>query len=129
MAQVTSDIEKVTEANQRFYEALSSLDVQQMEQVWETSPRVMCAHPGWSPLTGWKAIKPSWESIFDNTSLIHVSITDVDVEVEGDCAWVTCLEDITVEAEGTTNQYGVEATNVFARNGDVWLMIHRHAAT
>ena len=127
MAQVASDIERVTEANRRFYEAFSSLDIQQMEKVWETSQRVMCVHPGWSPLTGWRPIRASWQAIFENASLIHVDITDVDVEVEGDCAWVTCLEDMTIEGEGTANQYGVEATNIFARSGDVWLIIHRHA--
>jgi len=124
----TSDIEGVTEANLCFYEAFSSLDIQRMEGVWETSERAMCVHPGWRPLTGWEPIRESWESIFENANLMQFNVNNVKVVVEGDCAWVTCLENITSVVEGRANQYAVWATNVFVRAEDGWRMVHHHAS-
>ena len=128
MGRGSSDIESVTEANQRFYEAFSSLDIQKMEEVWETSERAMCVHPGWRPLTGWETIRESWESIFENANLMHFNVTDVKVVVEGDCAWVSCLENITSVVEGRANQYFVWATNVFVRAESEWRIVHHHAS-
>ena len=128
MGRGSSDIESVTEANQRFYEAFSSLDIQKMEEVWEASERAMCVHPGWRPLTGWETIRESWESIFENANLMHFNVTDVKVVVEGDCAWVSCLENITSVVESRANQYFVWATNVFVRAESEWRIVHHHAS-
>ena len=128
MGRGSSDIESVTEANQRFYEAFSSLDIQKMEGVWETSERAMCVHPGWRPWTGWEPIRESWESIFENANLMHFNVTDVKVAVEGDCAWVSCLENITSVVEGRANQYFVWATNIFVRAESEWRIVHHHAS-
>ena len=128
MGRGSSDIESVTEANQRFYEAFSSLDIQKMEEGWETSERAMCVHPGWRPLTGWETIRESWESIFENANLMHFNVTDVKVVVEGDCAWVSCLENITSVVESRANQYFVWATNVFVRAESEWRIVHHHAS-
>ena len=128
MGQGSSDIESVTEANGRFYEAFSSLDIQRMAEVWEASERAMCVHPGWRPLAGWEPIRESWESIFENANLMHFNVTDVKVMVEGDCAWVSCLENITSVVVGRANQYAVWATNVFVRAEGGWRIVHHHAS-
>ena len=55
-----ADIESVKAANQRFYEAFGTLDIREMEEVWEASDRDMCVHPGWQPLVGWESVRASW---------------------------------------------------------------------
>ena len=94
------DIEAVKAANQRFYDAFGALDIEAMEAAWEPSDRAMCVHPGWQPLVGWDDIRASWQGIFDNAMLMHFNVQYVNVVAEGDCGWVTCVENITAFFRG-----------------------------
>ena len=122
------DAAEVEEANARFYRALESLDIFQMEQVWSHGDHVRCVHPGWCLLSGWDAVRQSWEAIFRDSSEMRFSISDVDVHVEGDLAWVTCGENILSQARGQIGVTSLLATNMFERRGGDWLMIHHHAS-
>ena len=122
------DVEAVKAVNLRFYEAFGSLDIAEMQQVWETSPRAMCLHPGWRLLTGWEEIRASWEGIFRNTTLMHFNITDTQVVVQGDCAWVSCVENISSVIDGRASNFGIQATNVLVRSDDGWRIVHHHAS-
>jgi ketosteroid isomerase-like protein len=123
-----SDIQEVKEANQRFYDAFGALDIDMMEAAWETSERTVCIHPGWQPLVDWDLIKASWQRIFDNTSLMHFNIRYVNVVIEGDCGWVTCWENITSVVQGRASDFGILATNIFARSAVGWKMTAHHAS-
>ncbi len=122
------DVEAVRAANQRFYDAFGALDLQMMDAVWEDSERAMCVHPGWEPLVGWDPIRTSWEGIFDNTTLMHFNIRYVNVAVEGDCGWVTCVEHITSVLQGRATNFSVLTTNIFVRGAQGWKMIAHHAS-
>ena len=124
----TTDIEAVKEANGRFYEAFGALDVQAMDEVWDTSDRALCVHPGWQPLVGWEPIRASWQGIFDNTTLMHFNIQYVNVAVEGDCGWVTCYERISSVLQGRASNFGILATNIFIRTLSGWRMTAHHAS-
>ena len=130
MADLTPDDDaaEVEEANARFYRALESLDISQMDQVWSHGDHVRCVHPGWCLLSGWDAVRQSWEAIFRDNSEMRFSISDVDVHVEGDLAWVTCGENILSQARGQIGVTSLLATNMFERRGGDWLMIHHHAS-
>ena len=123
-----ADIEAVLAANLSFYHAFGSLQIEGMDRVWDRSDRVLCIHPGWRVLAGWEQVRNSWESIFHNTSLMHFTITDAQVVVHGDCAWVSCVENITSVVDARANSFGVQATNVFVRGEDRWLMVHHHGS-
>jgi ketosteroid isomerase-like protein len=123
-----TDITDVKAANQQFYEAFGALDIQKMEAVWETSERALCVHPGWQPLVGWEGIKNSWQGIFDNTTLMHFNIRYVNVAVQGDCGWVTCVENISSVLQGRASNFGILATNIFVRTPQGWRMIAHHAS-
>lgn len=123
-----ADIEGVKEANGRFYDAFGALDLERMGAIWETSDRALCVHPGWQPLVGWDVIRASWQGIFDNATLMHFNIRYVNVAVEGDCGWVTCVENITSVLQGRANNFGVLATNIFIRTPTGWRMIAHHAS-
>ncbi|HEY7531946.1 MAG TPA: nuclear transport factor 2 family protein, partial [Nitrospiraceae bacterium] len=60
-------IEEVTKANQRFYEAFESLDINRMDEVWAHLEYVTCVHPGWTLRSDWPAVRDSWVLIFNNT--------------------------------------------------------------
>jgi ketosteroid isomerase-like protein len=122
------DAAEVEEANARFYRALESLDISQMDRVWSHGDHVRCIHPGWCLLSGWEAVRQSWEAILGNSSEMRFSISEVDVHVDGNLAWVTCGENILSHARGQIAVTTLLATNMFERRGDDWLMIHHHAS-
>jgi ketosteroid isomerase-like protein len=124
----SADLEAVKEANQQFYEAFGALNMGGMTAIWEPSPRAMCIHPGWQPLVGWELIRDSWQGIFDNTTLMHFNIQYLNVVVEGDCGWVTCMENITSVLQGRASNFGILATNIFIRTLQGWRMIAHHAS-
>ena len=121
-----TDNEAVKAANQRFYDAFGALDIDSMESAWENSDRSLCVHPGWSPLVGWDSIRESWQNIFDHATLMHFNLQYVNVAIEGDCAWVTCVENITSVLQGRANNFGVLATNIFVRTAQGWRMTAHH---
>ena len=124
----TPEIEEIKTANQRFYDAFGALDIDQMERVWEPSERAMCVHPGWPALVNWELIRQSWERIFDNTTLMHFDVKYLNASVQGDCGWVTCVENISSVLQGTASNFGILATNIFVRTPLGWRMIAHHAS-
>ena len=118
--------EKVLAANLAFYEAMRSLDMARMEAVWLQEDCVRCLHPGWELLLGWEEIQRSWAAIFQSTGQMLISISRPLVQIVGDTAWVSCLEDVTVtQADGFSSAL-IEATNIFVRHRGRWLLVHRH---
>ena len=123
-----ADRAEVEEANARFYRVFESLDLRQMDEVWAHADHVRCVHPGGGLLTGWDAVRESWEAIFKNSEEMRFSITDVNAYVEGPIGWVTCTENILSEARGNISVTSLLATNIFERSADEWRMIHHHAS-
>jgi ketosteroid isomerase-like protein len=129
-------IEAVRAANSAFYAALEARDLDAMSDVWEHSDRIVVTHPGWPMLRGWARVAASWDAIFRNTGYIQFVLTDEQVTVVGDSAWVTLDENILqagAQTEATDALSGSKATsvNVFARDLDVdgrWRMVVHHAS-
>jgi ketosteroid isomerase-like protein len=118
--------EKVLTANLAFYEALRSLDIARMEAVWLQEDWVRCLHPGWELLLGWDEVQRSWAAIFHSTSQMLISISRPLVQIVGDTAWVSCLEDVTTAQTGGISSALIETTNIFVRHRGRWLLVHRH---
>lgn len=116
--------EGVREANARFYDALSRLDLEAMDRLWLHAPFVRCVHPGWELLIGWEAVRASWEGIFHNTSGHAVEAGDVQVRVAGGLGWVGCIERITFR-RGTSF---TAATNLFQAVDHGFRMVLHHAS-
>jgi ketosteroid isomerase-like protein len=123
---VTPD--EIEGANRGFYRAFEALDLEAMTRVWAHGDHVKCVHPGWPLLTGWDAVRRSWEAIFTNTAEMSFTISDVRVVVVGDVGWVTCTENILSEVAGRVSVTSILATNLFERAGDGWRMILHHAS-
>lgn len=123
-----TDVELLKQANQKFYEAFGTLNIDEMDAVWEKSDQALCIHPGWQPLVGWEVIRDSWRGIFDNTTLMHFNIQYINVVVAGDCGWVTCVENISSVLQGRASNFGILSTNIFVRTPQGWRMIAHHAS-
>ena len=125
---MSDPLKAVAEANARFYRAFEALDLAAMDAVWAHGEHVKCVHPGWPLLTGWPAVRESWQAIFTNTEEMRFTISDVRVETARDLGWVTCTENILSDVRGRVTVTAILATNLFARSDDAWLMIHHHAS-
>lgn len=74
-AEQTSEQTAVEEANQRFYDALSSLDVEKMEQIWLHDISVTNISPSSKePMVGWDVVKIHWPDVFARFEELSVSI-------------------------------------------------------
>jgi ketosteroid isomerase-like protein len=127
-ALVKAKIEEVTRANQAFYEAFESLDVMRMDRVWAQQDYVTCVHPGWTLRAGWPAVRDSWVMIFNNTFAMTFELTDMQIQVAGDVAWVICTENITSRQGEQSQGSTVLATNLYEKTGDQWHLIHHHGS-
>lgn len=126
---MTPDEKEVAKANESFYSAFESLNVQQMESVWAKDADIQCGHPGWRILRGWKPVMESWQRIFENTPQIRFMLTDVSIEVRGEVAWVTLYENLNSSLEGQNVAAMILTTNIFRKGPDGWRMIHHHGSS
>jgi ketosteroid isomerase-like protein len=125
-----SDEKAVARANEEFYEAFEALDMDRMEACWLHDDQVRCIHPGWDAMVGWPQVSRSWMAIFANSGYIQFFLTDVQVHVEADTAWVTCAENILTSGEGGSEVQDAKvlATNVFRRAGGRWRLVMHHGS-
>jgi ketosteroid isomerase-like protein len=121
-------IEEVTRINVEFYEAFESLDIARMDRLWSQQEYVTCIHPGWNLRVGWPAVRDSWVLVFNNTFSMKFALTEIQVQVAGDMAWVICTENIT-SRQGEMNQESqVLATNLYELVEQEWKIIHHHGS-
>lgn len=125
---MTSEEEKVLEANKNFYKALQSLSLEQMDAVWLQEDWVRCVHPGWDLLEGWEAVRESWQQMFETTKFMRISVGLQSIRVEKGMAWVCCTEKISSAAEGRFESAYTQATNIFKRLNGGWFVVHHHAS-
>ena len=121
-------IEEVTLANEAFYRAFESLDIGEMDKVWAHQEYVTCIHPGWSMRVGWPMVRDSWVVIFNNVFSMGFSLTELQVQVAGDVAWVICTENISSRHTDNTQDSRVVATNLYERMDEGWKIIHHHGS-
>lgn len=116
---------EVRAANQAFYDAHEARDLAAMTAVWSHDDGVVCVHPGWPILRGWADVEESWRRIFGGPGRTQFIITNDEVVVAGDVAYVTCDENLVAGASTGT----VAATNVYVRSGAGWRLTVHHGST
>jgi ketosteroid isomerase-like protein len=122
-------IEEVTRANQEFYDSFEHLDIARMDGIWAHQAYVTCIHPGWTLRVGWPAVRDSWVLIFNNTFSMKFELTEMQVQVAGDLAWVICTENIVAQQSADERtESRVLATNLFERVDGEWRIIHHHGS-
>jgi hypothetical protein len=119
---------QVLAANRRFYDALESLDMGQMEAVWDTGPDAACLHPGSDWQHGWDDVRAGWGAVMTATGYIEFEIRDARARVVDPVAWVTCIERITSSGPQGPSVAEVAATNVFVLDATGWHLTVHHAS-
>lgn len=116
------------QANQAFYVAFESLDIEKMDDVWAHDDDVQCVHPGWDLLIGWEEIRERWARIFANAKRVKIALSSVWVRIEGTVGWVACTEHVTTAFTEGFDEAVVQATNIFVRRDGRWLLVVHHAS-
>ena len=123
-----SDREEVLKVNERFYKALATRDLELMDTVWLKDSRAGCVHPGWIMLQGWEAIRQGWENVFDPKDQLDIKLLNINVEVKGEVAWVTCVQELIYLKRNPMLINVSQSTNIFERHQSGWLMVLHHAS-
>ena len=125
----------VDEVHAEFYAAFEAGDFDRMSDVWADGPYaegVSCVHPGWTMLRGREEVLRSWALIMANTTYIQFVLTDVETDVYGDHAVVTCKENVLTADEDTETGFlaggSIVATNVFVRSDGEWRLLLHHGS-
>lgn len=106
-------------ANEAFYQAFASRDIEAMDELWAGSVPVACIHPGWPPLHGREDVMFSWRSILLGDSAPEISCSEARAALLGSAGYVTCVERIGDDA--------LVATNVFVLEDGIWQLAHHQA--
>lgn len=120
---MTHEETAVAQANESFYRAFESLKIEAMEAVWAKDADIQCGHPGWRILRGWGPVMESWKRIFENTPSMRFTLTDLNIQINGDIAWVTLYENLTSTIQGQNFSAAILTTNMFQKRPDGWRMI------
>ncbi len=112
--------EAILEANEAFYRAFNSGDIEAMEGVWAHELPVACVHPGWLTLHGRDEVMDSWRGILGNPDQPRIVAGGSTVHVIGEVAYVLTQELVAGQP--------LAATNLFAREAGAWRIIHHHSS-
>ena len=108
--------QELLRANQAFYEAFATRDIEAMDELWARGLPVACVHPGWPALYGREEVISSWRSILLGNAAPRVACEEPQAAVFGDSGFVVCIERIEDEA--------LVATNYFVLQQGIWQMVH-----
>lgn len=110
---------EVVAANEAFYQAFARRDLAAMDSLWAEHAPVACIHPGWDVLLGREDVMESWRAIFANPEAPRVRCDRPNAVVQGETAFVVCIERV--------GRDDLIATNTFVREDDAWRMVHHQA--
>lgn len=127
---MTKETEKelILEVNNRFYKALGTRDLELMRTVFVHDERAGCMHPGWVMLEGWEAIMQSWENVFDPQDQLNIKLHNVSVDIQGNAAWVTCIQELTYIRRDPNFMNVSVSTNIFEKSESGWQMVIHQAS-
>ncbi|HKK31653.1 MAG TPA: nuclear transport factor 2 family protein [Alphaproteobacteria bacterium] len=106
-------------ANEAFYDAFDTGDMQAMEALWAREHDVACLHPGAEPLFGREAVLRSWADILSGSGRPAIQCLDPRPIAFERAGVVVCFE---LLAGGR-----LVATNAFVTENGVWRMVHHQA--
>jgi ketosteroid isomerase-like protein len=127
------DVAAVRDVTRRFYAAVESGDLDEMTALWQPGEATLCIHPGFGPVRGTATVLRSWALVMAQASYVQYVLTDEAVEVHGDTAIASCIENVLSAGRGTPVQSfdggRTVATFVLRRCADgQWLLVARHGS-
>ena len=113
-------------AEEAFYRAFESSDLDAMMDIWLDADYVECIHPMGHRVVGHTAIRESWQGIFQSPMTIKFEMTDKRTIAHSSLAIHLVNETLTLD-EGK-KQVQVLATNIYEKTPQGWYMILHHAS-
>lgn len=119
MGALNADEERILFANDAFYAAFASGDVDAMDEVWAWEVPVVCIHPGATPIHDRAEIMRSWDHILSDPGVSDMKMHSPRVIAYDEFAFVTCYE--------TLGGGALIALNGFILENGTWRMISHQA--
>jgi ketosteroid isomerase-like protein len=117
-------------ASQTFYAALNSAlngDSAPLASIWSHSSSITTMHPLGGCQVGWDEVRRSWEEAARLITDGRVMLADQLLQVEGDMAYETGIEQGSFTMAGqTVSGFSNRVTNVYRREGGRWKIVHHH---
>lgn len=114
-------------AEEAFYRALQTADVELMMSVWDEDDNISCVHPGSARLDGRAAVRQSWEQIFKGSPGMAFHLTDITHYYDQNLAVHVLHEHIRIGRDHQS-QPPVVATNIYRLTENGWRMVLHHAS-
>ena len=122
--------DEVRQASEQFYEAVTSMlngDASGMSDIWSHGATASTMHPLGGRQLGWDAVRESWEKAAEAFEGGSVEVSDLEVSVLGTgAAYTTGVEHVQATVGGQSVSFDIRATNVYAREGSHWRIVHHH---
>ena len=115
-------------ANDSFYKAFNTQNLNLMKEVWLENISVICIHPGWPPLKGYEHVIESWGNIFRNSDNLEIKLSNVEMISSSELTWVNCQENLFSITTTGVQTSKVHATNLFKQVRSQWKMVLHHAS-
>lgn len=110
-------------AEEAFYEALESGEIEPLIQLWAEDEDVVCVHPNGSRATGLAAVRATFEEMLTSGG-IDIRVSDVHVQQTATMAVHHLTEHVAVSGEqGNSEVVQLAATNVYIKGPVGWQMI------
>ena len=116
----------VRAVSDRFYSALSRLDISQLEGLWSQSSTVSTMHPMGGEQVGWPEVRKSFEDAAGAMTDIHVELDGRLIRTGEDLAYEIGTERGRGKVAGEQIEFEHRVTNVYRREGGQWKMVHHH---
>ena len=115
------------EAEQAFYEAFQSADLDAMRAVWANHDEIVCVHPMGPRLQGREAVLDSWRDILGSGTRLTFRVDHSHVMAAGELSVHCVHENISQGPQGEIRGL-VIATNIYRESTDGWRMVLHHGS-
>ncbi len=113
------------EAEEAFYHAFKTANLEAMMHVWLDADYVKCIHPMSHRLIGTHEIQQGWQEVFSHHAEIQFETIETHQKEQSDLAIHVVNEKIKMKG----NQYTqILVTNIYENTPDGWHMILHHAS-
>lgn len=116
----------VDDTEAAFYDALARADITALMALWADDEEAVCVHPGAARLLGPRAIRASWEAIFERGP-VHIRPIQVHATQNTMVAIHNLIEKIHRDS-GVQQDLYVIATNVYLKTPQGWRIVAHHAS-
>jgi len=114
----------VEEANEKFYQAFRTGNLQLMSQIWGSGAHIQCIHPAAECIANREQVLNSWKIILAGGQKMQIDLEDVRIYATDTEGFVTLIEVVNTD----DSRGRVAATNIFEKQKGVWKIVHHHGS-